>query len=59
MMVSIWWAVGMAVLGAYAGMFVFAVMSMAATQREQGVKDEQAVERDGFGPVDLDKEWIA
>ena len=33
------------------------LISMAAKEREQGVKDEEAVERDGFGSVDLEKEW--
>ena len=59
MMVSVWWAVGMFLLGAYAGILVFALMSMAAREREQGIKDEEAVERDGFGPVNLEKEWTA
>jgi hypothetical protein len=59
MMVSVWWAVGMFLLGAYAGILVFALMSMAAREREQGIKDEEAVERDGFGPVHLEKEWTA
>jgi hypothetical protein len=59
MMVSVWWAVGMLLLGAYAGMLAFALMSMAAREREQGIKDEEAIERDGFGRVKLDKEWTA
>ena len=52
-------AVGMLFLGAYVGMLVFALMSTAARETEQGVKDEEAVERDGVGPVELDKEWTA
>jgi len=59
MMVSIWWAVGMFLLGAYAGILVFALMHMAARQHEQGVKTEEAVERDGVGPVKLEEEWSA
>ena len=59
MMVSIWWAVGMFFLGACAGTLVFALMSMTAREGEQGVKEEQAVERDGLGPVTLDEEWTA
>jgi len=57
MMVSVWWAVGMLLVGVYAGMLVFALMSMAARERELGIKDEEAVERDGFGPIDLEREW--
>jgi hypothetical protein len=59
MMVSVWWAVGMLFLGAYGGIFVFAFMSMSAKECEQAVKDEEAVERDGFGLVDPEKEWSA
>ena len=59
MMVSVWWAVGMFLLGAYAGILVFALMSMAAREHEQGVKDEKAVERDGIGPVNLENGWTA
>ena len=59
MMVSVWWAVWMFFLGACAGMLVFALMSMTAREGEQGVKEEQAVERDGLGPVKLDEEWTA
>jgi hypothetical protein len=44
-------------LGACAGTLVFALMSMTAREGEQGVKEEQAVERDGLGPVRLDDEW--
>jgi|KBSMisStandDraft_5_1062788.scaffolds.fasta_scaffold17329_4 hypothetical protein len=46
-------------LGAYGGIFVFAFMSMSAKECEQAVKDEEAVERDGFGLVDPEKEWSA
>ncbi len=59
MMVSIWWAAWMFFLGACVGTLVFALMSMTAREGEQGVKDEQAVERDGLGPVKLDEEWTA
>jgi len=59
MMVSVWWAVGLLLLGVYAGMLVSALMSMAARECEQGIKDEEAVERDGLGPVDLEEEWTA
>jgi len=59
MMVSIWWAVVMFFLGACAGSLVFALMSMTAREGEQGVKEEQAVERDGLAPVKLDEEWSA
>ena len=59
MMVSVWWAIGMFLLGAYAGLLVFALMNMAAREHEQGVKDGEAVERDGFGPVNLEEEWTA
>jgi len=59
MMVSVWWAVGMFLLGAYAGIAVFALMSMAAREHEQGVKEGEAVERDGLGGVSLEKEFTA
>ncbi len=59
MMVSIWWAVWMFFLGACVGTLVFALMSMTAREGEQGVKEEQAAERDGLGPVKLDEEWSA
>jgi hypothetical protein len=57
MMMSIWWAVGMFFLGACAGTLMFALMSMTGREGEQGVKEEQAVERYGLGPLDLDEEW--
>ena len=59
MMVSVWWAVGMFLLGAYAGIVVSALMGMAAREHEQGVKVAEAVERDGLGPVNLEEEWTA
>ncbi len=59
MMVSIWWAVWMFFLGACAGTLVFALMRMTTREGEQGVKEEQAVARDGLGPVTLDEEWTA
>ena len=59
MMVSVWCAAGMLLLGVYAGILVFALMSMAARERELGVKDEEALERDGFGTVTLEKEWTS
>jgi hypothetical protein len=57
MMVSVWLALGMLVLGANAGILVFALLSMAAREHEQGIKDEEAVERDGLAPVNLENEW--
>jgi hypothetical protein len=57
MMVSVWWAVAMLLLGAYAGMLLFALVSMAAREGTQGVKDEEAVERDGVRSANLEKEW--
>jgi hypothetical protein len=59
MMVSVWWVVGMFPLGAYAGIVMFALMSMAAREHEQGVEDGKAVERDGLGPVNPEEEWTA
>ena len=59
MMVSIWWAVGMFVLGAYAGMLVFALMSVATREEEQGRRTKEAVERDGLAPVELEEDWSA
>ncbi len=57
MMVSIWWAVGMFVLGAYAGMLVFALMSVARRESEHCLRSERAVERDGLGSVNLEEDW--
>ncbi|MDQ2963163.1 MAG: hypothetical protein M3R31_08420 [Pseudomonadota bacterium] len=51
---SIWWVVGAFVLGGYAGMLMFALMSMAARESEQAVKAKEAVERDGLGPANLE-----
>ena len=59
MMVSVWWAVGMLVLGTYAGMLVFALMSMAMREDEQGRRSSEAIERDGPGPVKLEEDWTA
>jgi hypothetical protein len=59
MMVSVWLAVGMFLLGAYAGMLMLALMRMAAREHEQGVKEGQAVERDGLGSVNPEEEWTA
>ena len=58
MMVSVWWAVGMFLLGAYAGILVFALMSMAAREHAQHVKEVEAVEHDGLRPVKLEEEWM-
>jgi len=49
----------MFLLGAYAGIAVFALMSTAAREHEQGVKEGEAVERDGLGGVSLEKEFTA
>jgi hypothetical protein len=57
MMVSAWWAIGVFLLGAYAGTLVFALMSVAAREHAQGVKEEEAVGRDGLGPIELEDEW--
>jgi hypothetical protein len=43
MMVSAWWAIGVFLLGAYAGTLVFALMSVAAREHAQGVTEEEAV----------------
>lgn len=48
-MVSIGWVVGALLAGGYAGMLVFALMSMAVREGEQTVR---AQEFDGFCPVD-------
>ena len=37
MMVSAWWAIGVFLLGAYAGTLVFALMSVAASEHALGV----------------------
>jgi hypothetical protein len=57
MMVSIWWAVWMFFLGACAGTLMFALMSMTAREREEGVKEEQAFERDVVSGLKSDEEW--
>ncbi len=56
-MVSIWWVIGAFVLGGYAGMLVFALMSMAAREDLQAAKAREAVARDGLGPVPLEAHW--
>ncbi len=56
-MVSIWWVVLAFVLGGYAGMLAFALMSMAAKEEVQAVKARDSVERDGLGPVHLEAHW--
>ncbi len=58
-MVSIWWVVLAFVLGGYAGMLAFALMSMAAREEVQAVKTSDRVERDGLGPVHLEAHWGA
>jgi len=58
-MVSIWWVIGAFVAGGYAGMLVFALMSMAAREDVQAVKARDALERDGLGPVPLEAHWSA
>jgi hypothetical protein len=45
---SVWWAVGMYLLGAYTGFLVFALMSMAARDDAHGFEAREAVERDGL-----------
>ncbi len=49
----------MFVLGGYAGMLVFALMSVATREEEQGRRTQEAVERDGLAPVNLEEDWIA
>lgn len=58
-MVSIWWVIGAFVLGGYAGMLVFALMSVAAREDVQAVKARDVVARDGLGPVPLEAHWSA
>ncbi len=58
-MVSIWWVVLAFVLGGYAGMLVFALLSMARREEAQAVKAKEIVERDGLGPVHLKAHWGA
>jgi hypothetical protein len=57
MMVSIWWVILAFVLGGYAGMLAFALMSMAAREEVQAVKSSASVEHDGLGPVHLEAHW--
>jgi hypothetical protein len=57
MMVSVWWLVAMFLVGAYAVILVFALISMVARAHERVVKEGDAVEHDGLGPVDQEKEW--
>ena len=57
MMVSVWWAIGMFLFGAYAGTLLFALVSIAAREYVQGVKEREAVGRDGVGPINVDDEW--
>jgi hypothetical protein len=57
MTVSVWWLVAMFLVGGYAGILVFELMSMAARAHEQVVKEGEAVERDRLGPVDQEEEW--
>lgn len=59
MMVAIWWVVSAFLIGGYAGMLVFALMSMTAREGERGVKADKAVERDRLGPVNLEDDWRA
>jgi len=47
-MVSAWWAIGVFLLGAYAGTLVFALMSVAAREHAQGVKEEEATNSASF-----------
>ena len=47
----------MFLLGAYAGILVFALVSIAAREYAQGVKEEEVVGSDGLGPIKLDEEW--
>ena len=59
MMVAIWWVVSAFLIGGYAGMLVFALMSMTAREGERAVKADKAVERDRLGPANLEDDWRA
>ena len=57
LMVSIWWVVAAFVLGGWAGMLIFALMSMSAHESDRAAQAEDAAVRGGLGPVDLDPHW--
>jgi hypothetical protein len=56
-MVSVWWLVAVFLVGAYAGILVFALMSMAVRAHKQVTNEEEAVETDGLRPVEQEEEW--
>lgn len=58
-MVSLWWVVAAFVLGGWAGMTVFALMAMASREDEDQRRADEALERDGLGPVHLEPTWTA
>ena len=58
-MVSVWWVIGAFILGGYAGMLVFALMSMTAREQDRAGLAEDAAARGGMGPVHLDEHWVS
>jgi hypothetical protein len=56
-MVSIWWVALAFVLGGLAGMLIFALLSMSATQQGRAVKVDEDLQRRTVGKIRLEEEW--
>ena len=57
MTMSVWWAVAAFLAGGWAGMIALALMVMASREHEVRVSAEEALVRDGVGPVKLEPTW--
>lgn len=58
-MVSFWWVAVAFLLGGCVGTMVFALMAVASREREREAKADEAIVRDGLGPVKLEATWGA
>jgi RsiW-degrading membrane proteinase PrsW (M82 family) len=56
-MVSIWWVALAFVLGGLAGLLIFALLSMSATQEGRAVKVDEDLQRRTVGKIRLEEEW--
>lgn len=56
-MVSIWWVMWAFLLGGFAGLLVFALMSMAGKNNDRAIRADEAVQHVHLGPMHIEKSW--
>jgi hypothetical protein len=57
MMVSAWWLVVALMIGGVAGTLVLALMAMASSEQDQGLRTEESIARDDLGSAGLEPTW--